>query len=264
MKKFLKLIDSDETEYLLNHKPNAFILLTIIARRARRTNGHPDGLKSGQCYIGWTSSGLSEREYRTAKKILEMRAHLKIVETCRTRKKSTTGQTTVGTLVQLISSTVYDINPEVTDDRTDDRETTERRPRDDKQEGRRMNKKEEEKKSSSIPSPDPVKDSQTAAAALCENLSFKNLQGKTISLTSSEIYKHFLSSSYSTDIVQKAIQQAKLTQTPVSDILKVLEAICQRLAVPKNSAPRKDRVPYAFEKAQKSNAKGVKFKARIT
>lgn len=139
---FIKLIKSEETLFLILNHPNAFKLLTIIAYRARREAGNPDGLLPGQCHIGdWKKTKMTEREYRTAKSILEMRRQVKIVETCRTRKKSTTGTTTRGTLVELISSTVYDININVADDRKDDRATTDRRPTDDE---RRTNKKEKE------------------------------------------------------------------------------------------------------------------------
>lgn len=129
----------------MRYKPNAFRLLSHIANTARRYNGHPDGLTIGQCHLqSWIFYGLSERKYRTAKAILVKRKHIKIIETNRTRKKSTTGATTNSTLVELCSSTIYDINPEEDNDRIDDRETTDRRPRDDKQERRRKNKKEEE------------------------------------------------------------------------------------------------------------------------
>ena len=126
--RFIKFIPSEEAMFLLVHKPKAFRLLSIVAARARWEVGKPDGLLPGQCYLGdWEACGFTEREYRTAKGILVMRRHLKIVETCRTRKKSTTGTTTIGTLVELISSTVYDLNLQESDDRIDDRATTERR-----------------------------------------------------------------------------------------------------------------------------------------
>lgn len=138
--RFIKFIPSEEAMYLVLKKPKAFLLLTIIAERARRENGHPDGLKAGQCYLGdWKSYGFSEQEYRTAKMILEKRQHLKIIETCRTRKKSTTGTTTIGTLVEIISLTVYDINIKEQNDQINDRATTEQRPSNDEQERIRTN-----------------------------------------------------------------------------------------------------------------------------
>lgn len=138
--RFIKFIPSEESTYLIIHKPNAFRLLTIIATRARRENGHPDGLMPGQCYLGdYKNYGMSEQEYRSSKNILIMQKHVKIVETCRTRKKSTTGSTTVGTLVELISSTVYDINVLTINDRIDERPTTDQRRT------RRKKKEKEEK-----------------------------------------------------------------------------------------------------------------------
>lgn len=135
-KRFLKLnLDNDEAEFLALRHPNAFILLFFIAKRARRIPGQADGLIIGQCHIGdYQSYGLTERQYRTAKTVLTNRNIIKIVETCRTRKKATTGTTTIGTLVQLLDSKVWDINPEPNDDRNDDRATTERRPSDEEEE----------------------------------------------------------------------------------------------------------------------------------
>jgi hypothetical protein len=167
--RFIKFIPSEEAMYLVRKHSKAFSLLTIIAERARRENGNPDGLTVGQCHLGdYKSYGLTEKEYRNAKKVLVERGHIKIVETCRTRKskkfsKSTlnlenhekrateraTRSTTVGTLVELCSLTIYDINSDTDNDRKGDRKgdrgATEGRPKGDEQEGIRKKKKEEEK-----------------------------------------------------------------------------------------------------------------------
>lgn len=133
--RFIKFIPSEEAFWLQLNKPNAFTLLMHIANTARRYNGHPDGLLVGQCHLmHWSKYKFTEREYRTAKEILTQRKHIIIIETNRTRQKSTTGMTTKSTLVQLCSSTIWDINPETSDDRNDDRATTDRRLTDDKQE----------------------------------------------------------------------------------------------------------------------------------
>jgi len=166
--RFIKFIPSQEALYLARKHPNAFILLVFIAERARRENGHPDGLTIGQCHIGdFKSYGLTEKEYRTAKKILVQRNHIKIVETCRSRKKEkdhslffnsknsenraterATKVTTIGTLVELCSLSIYDINSDTRNqqkgDRIDDRGATEGRPKGEEQERKRKNKKEEE------------------------------------------------------------------------------------------------------------------------
>lgn len=134
--RFLKFIPSEEAFWLMQHKPNAFNLLTHIANTARRINGHPDGLLIGQCHLQtWTFYGLTEQQYRTAKQILVQRKHIIIIETNRTRKKSTTGLTTASTLVQLCSTTIWDINPEDVNDRINVRPTTDQRLTNDKQEG---------------------------------------------------------------------------------------------------------------------------------
>lgn len=137
--RFIKFIPSKESDYLQENHPNAFLLLCLIAKRARRIAGEPDGLEIAESHIGdYKKAGIeSERKYRTAKKILEDRKHIKICETCRNRKKSTTKVTTIGTLVKILRSDVWDINPESIDDRIDDRPTTDRRRT-------RMNKKEKE------------------------------------------------------------------------------------------------------------------------
>ena len=131
--RFIKFIPSEEAMWLLKKKGHAFRLLAIIAESARRVEGDPDGLNVGECFIGGHENyDMTERNYRTAKDTLVKRRHLEIVETCRTRKKATTGSTTVGTKVRLLSSNVWDINLNTTDDRNDDWPTTDRRPTDDK------------------------------------------------------------------------------------------------------------------------------------
>lgn len=133
--RFIKFIPSEEAFWLMQNKPNAFYLLSQIANTARRYNGAPDGLTIGQCHLmHWIKYNFTEREYRTAKEILIKRKHIIIIETNRTRQKSTTGTTTGSTLVQLCSLTIWDINSESNDDRNDDRATTDRRLTDDKQE----------------------------------------------------------------------------------------------------------------------------------
>jgi hypothetical protein len=148
VKRFIKFIDSEETRYLIEHHPNAFLLLTIIALRARRISGNPDGLEIGEAHIGdYKKCGIeTEKKYRTAKKILEQRGHLKIHETCRNRKKGATGRATVGTKIKILSSSVWDINYEEEGDIKGDRGATEGRPRGDEQERRKNDKKEEKEK----------------------------------------------------------------------------------------------------------------------
>jgi hypothetical protein len=124
--RFIKFIDSEESDYLLTYKPKAFLLLTHIAKRVRICDSS-NGLKRGEAFIGdHESYQLTRQEYRTALEVLIERKHLLKIETCRSRKKfatteikkcnqtstteTTTETTTVGTKVRLISSTVYDLN----------------------------------------------------------------------------------------------------------------------------------------------------------
>jgi hypothetical protein len=137
--RFIKFIPGPEEEFL-STKPIAFTLLSLVAKRARRESGHPDGLEPGECYIGdHKSIGATRQEYRTALKLLVTRKHFKILETCRTRQKSTTGTTTVGTKVKLLSTSVWDINLEETNHHANHCPTTDQPPTNHEQERRRTN-----------------------------------------------------------------------------------------------------------------------------
>lgn len=137
--RFIKFIPGPEEEFL-STKPIAFTLLSLVAKRARRESGLADGLDPGECYIGdHKSIGATRQEYRTALKLLVTRKHFKILETCRTRQKSTTGTTTIGTKVKLLSSNVWDINLEETNHRSNHCPTTDQPPTNHEQERRRTN-----------------------------------------------------------------------------------------------------------------------------
>lgn len=202
MSRFIKFIPSKEAMFLVTHKKpayqNAFRLLTIIATNARRYNGHPDGLTIGQCHLGkWASYGMSEQNYKSAKKILEHMNQIKIIETNRTRKKKvltvrnnfnshffknpTIRVTTEGTLVELISSDIYDINICEGNDQSNDSVTTDQRLGNDEL---RMTKKEKNKKEShhpSIPSPKPA-DGKRDDGLMTDDFSFEK-KTKTIEIT---------------------------------------------------------------------------------
>jgi hypothetical protein len=147
--RFLKFIPSKEALRLLTNHGHAFRLLTIIAEAARRYDGDPDGLNAGEALIGGHEKyGMSEQNYRTAKKILVQCQHIKILETNRNRKKVTTGVTTDGTRVKLLSSNVWDINSEHGNDRPNDCLTTAQRLPNDE-----LRKKEDKKEKSHHPYP---------------------------------------------------------------------------------------------------------------
>ena len=99
---FLKLMKNKETMELLTNAPNAFLLLTQIALRAKRTNDfNVHGLTIGQALVGdYKSIGLTEQRYRTAKGLLE------------TWGFATFKGTNKGTIANLINTRVFDINEE--------------------------------------------------------------------------------------------------------------------------------------------------------
>ncbi len=199
--KHLKYIPSEKMYWLRKNYPNAYLLLSLIAERARRVKGHLDGLDIGDAHIGdYQEAGISsEQQYRTAKaKLVEFKI-IKIKETCRTRKKSTTGTTTEGTLVTLLNSEYWDINPGSTNDLSNDRATTEQRPSNDEQEG---NKKEIRKN----------KEISEAALSLLEyfNISLskiKGLRGKECEKKTAKDFDELLKTN-SVDEIKKAIDYA--------------------------------------------------------
>jgi len=95
-----RLEESPELQVLLRRYHNAFVLLTVIAQRARRTR--PDSiieLNVGEALVGdHATYGMSQQEYRTAKKQLQK------------FKLATFKATTHGTVATLSNTRVYDIN----------------------------------------------------------------------------------------------------------------------------------------------------------
>jgi len=102
---FIKAYRS-ETASFLDFNPNANHLLNVIARRARRTPCNLNNLAVGECFIGFKSVGLTEQQYRTAKK------HLQKIDlvSFRVARKLTGGVTSGVTVAKLMDSRVYDIN----------------------------------------------------------------------------------------------------------------------------------------------------------
>jgi len=113
---FIKLVRSKEAEELMK-KPDAFLLLTQIALRARRSNDlSVDNLKIGEAKIGdYKNIGLTERRYRTAKRDIQAWG------------LATFKATNRGTIAKLANKRVYDINEEAKDEPNDRQETSWRR-----------------------------------------------------------------------------------------------------------------------------------------
>jgi hypothetical protein len=96
---FVKLGRGEATWELLEDH-NAFVLLTVVALRARRTGGfNRHGLQIGQALIGdYEAYGLSRQEYRSAKVRLQRYGLAAFKPTPR------------GTIATLLDQTIYDIN----------------------------------------------------------------------------------------------------------------------------------------------------------
>ena len=97
---FVKFIRSDSSEELMRH-PNCFTLLAQIAQRARREAGAFSllGLAAGEAMVGdYDALGLTRQEFRTALSNLQKWGFV------------TTRSTNKGTVAQLCSAAVFDIN----------------------------------------------------------------------------------------------------------------------------------------------------------
>jgi hypothetical protein len=220
---FLKLVKSEETDYLLFNHPNAFLLLTLIAKRAKR--------ESGECQIGdYKSCGLTEKKYRRAKQILIERKHIEIIETCRTRKKAefrkrekraisraterATERATVGTLVKLCSSTVYDINCKDEGDRKGDR----------KGEEQEVIKGKDKEYTPLTPQP------KNAVCVVSECVIFPSLSAVAID----EAEKIAISARYSEAVVNNAVQAITAKGfKPSGSLVQALRAACRDKWQPK-------------------------------
>ncbi len=99
--KFVQFVRKSENFWeLIKRRPSAFVLLSIVAMRAKRTDStNFNDLEVGEAYIGdYKNYGSTEQKYRTDKKFLE------------THKFLTTKSTTKGTVAKLIDKTIFDIN----------------------------------------------------------------------------------------------------------------------------------------------------------
>jgi hypothetical protein len=99
---FIKLMRTPEMRELRDNDPKAFLLLTQIADRARRTHGlNVRGLKPREALVGdHHKCGLTRAEYRCAMARLK-RYGLAGFET-----------TNKGTIATLLNDLIYDINEE--------------------------------------------------------------------------------------------------------------------------------------------------------
>lgn len=87
----------EDLRTLQEHCPNGLLLLIQISRRVRLTSYPIQGLEVGEALIGdYKQAGLTEQQYRTAKKKLEKFGYA----TFRTTNR--------GTIAKLVKSTIFD------------------------------------------------------------------------------------------------------------------------------------------------------------
>jgi len=92
---------------LIKRRPTAFVLLALIADRARWKNDtHFDDLEVGEALVGdYKTYGVTEQIYRTDKNFLEKFKFITIKPTSR------------GTIVKLIDTSIFNLNTQPTNDR---------------------------------------------------------------------------------------------------------------------------------------------------
>lgn len=101
--RYIKLnVDNEYIEWMMSQRPTAWCLLCLIARRAKRSEDHPDkNLEIGEAYIGdYKSYGVTEQIYRSDKEFLKTNGQL------------TTRATNRGTIAKLVNTDIFDINQE--------------------------------------------------------------------------------------------------------------------------------------------------------
>lgn len=107
---FLKWQRTEEADWLLENDPKAFLLLSLIARRARWSNRPcPEGLTYGQAFIGRGDSEklkLTPAEYRGAVKRLERYGY------ARFKAVPKRGVRSEGTIATLTGSQIYSLRDE--------------------------------------------------------------------------------------------------------------------------------------------------------
>ena len=110
---WVKLHRSREFDELVSSRPNAYLVLSIIASRCwRGGKGNPYKLSIGEALVGdYTSCGLTRAKYRTALKHLEDMNYI----TIKTTNK--------GTIAKLEDTTIFDPNFVFSEDSTTNKTT---------------------------------------------------------------------------------------------------------------------------------------------
>ena len=140
---FIKLHRSRELEDLIKHFPLAYVLLTIISIRAKRTDEISiSNLEKGEALIGdFENYGMTRREYRTSLEKLLLYGFL------------TTKTTNKGTIAKLKDNRVFDVNLENNEINETANKTPSCRPAAGQQPATNKNDKNERMKETTPPNP---------------------------------------------------------------------------------------------------------------
>lgn len=113
---FLKLIRSDKAEWLISNYPNAFLVLSIIALRAKRNKDSLSGMEPGDAIVDRKgtakAAGITEDQFRVA---LAHLIKLNLVEIVFNPKVGGTQKRPIkipmkSMIVNILNSMVFDIN----------------------------------------------------------------------------------------------------------------------------------------------------------
>jgi len=199
MESFFKASRSnDGEELILNGYHATFILLYIIAKRAKRTESFSSiNLQIGEALIGdWKKLKLTEQQYRTAKANLEKWGFA----TFRTTNR--------GTIATLTNTSVFDINVEHeqrTEQRTNNEQTTNKQRTNNEQTTTNKNDNKEKNKNNS----NNEKKSILPAATLEKSDTFETLWKlwlkKTEKPKAQKAYQEFLRKKVSAELIEKAV-----------------------------------------------------------
>ena len=98
-----------------------------------------------------------------------------------------------------------------------------------------------------IPAAGAAKETPSPSTVYAGTITYKNVKGESCTILESGIFKHFLRSPHSTDLIKEAIEVLKNTPDPIGNVLKFLEAVVARLAhkppKTKKTEPKQKYIP---------------------
>lgn len=121
------------------------------------------------------------------------------------------------------------------------------------------------KSSSSLASSSPIDDDDrdknlTKKTIPSESVTYVTPKGEIKTISSTEIFSHFVKFSYSTEIVQQAIAKFQSIESPVSDPLAYLDSVCKSLNI-KKELPKKNT---SFKTLPRESSKPPKYEGPVT